>query len=52
MSKKFKIHLTRNAQNDLEHIFFYTVFYRTVPAAKSIRWRVLSQRFKRHGRAL
>ncbi len=23
MPKKFKIHLTRNAQNDLEHIFFY-----------------------------
>jgi len=21
--KKFKIHITRNAQNDLEHIFFY-----------------------------
>jgi len=21
--KKFKVHLTRNAQNDLEHIFFY-----------------------------
>lgn len=23
MPKKFKVHLTRNAQNDLEHIFFY-----------------------------
>ncbi len=23
MPKKFKIYLTRNAQNDLEHIFFY-----------------------------
>lgn len=23
MPKKFKIHLSRNAQNDLEHIFFY-----------------------------
>lgn len=23
MPKKYKIHLTRNAQNDLEHIFFY-----------------------------
>lgn len=23
MPKKFRIHLTRNAQNDLEHIFFY-----------------------------
>ncbi len=23
MTKEFKIHLTRNAQNDLEHIFFY-----------------------------
>ncbi|MBW6520604.1 MAG: type II toxin-antitoxin system RelE/ParE family toxin [Desulfoarculaceae bacterium] len=23
MPKKFKIHITRNAQNDLEHIFFY-----------------------------
>lgn len=23
MPKKFKVHLTLNAQNDLEHIFFY-----------------------------
>mgnify|MGYP005853004483 CR=1 FL=1 len=23
MAKKYKIHLSRNAQNDLEHIFFY-----------------------------
>ena len=23
MPKKFKVHLTSNAQNDLEHIFFY-----------------------------
>jgi len=34
--KKFKIHLTRNAQNDLEHIFFYIASDNTNNAKKFI----------------